>query len=117
AFRHYCLLADVLEDKQPQKQGLAAYWAAMARLRSGRTDRARLALWDIEEKFANTEAAYRARLKLMDLDRLGGGPRSWRGFFRNTGRSGITAPAGRSGRKPFSSRFLPAIWQGKSCGR
>ncbi|MFO7839124.1 MAG: hypothetical protein R6X08_06475 [Desulfosalsimonadaceae bacterium] len=71
AFRHYCLLADVLQDKQPRKQGLASYWAAMARLRSGQTDRARLALWDIEEKFEGMDAAYRARLKLMDMDRLG----------------------------------------------
>lgn len=68
AHRYCFLLSETLAGRQPELRHLADYWAAMASLRSGSFDRARLALWEIDEKAAGTEAGFRAWLKLIDLD-------------------------------------------------
>lgn len=71
AYRHYYLLKEVLTGEFERQRAMADYWAAMARLRAGETDRARLLLWELEEKERGVDAGFRARLKLMDLNRLG----------------------------------------------
>ncbi|MFO7930286.1 MAG: bacterial transcriptional activator domain-containing protein [Desulfosalsimonas sp.] len=68
AHRYCYLLSETLAGRQPELRRLADYWAAMASLRSGNLDRARLALWEIDEKAAGTEAGFRAWLELIDLD-------------------------------------------------
>lgn len=68
AYRHWFLLSEILAKKAPAHKALADYWAAMALFHSGEPNRARLMLWEIEEKAGDSEAALRARLKLMDLD-------------------------------------------------
>ncbi|MFP4193620.1 MAG: hypothetical protein ACLFRO_01630 [Desulfobacterales bacterium] len=68
AHRYFFLLSETLAGKEPELRHLADYWAAMSRLGSGSYDRARLALWEIDEKAAGTEAGFRAWLELIDLD-------------------------------------------------
>ncbi len=70
AYKYCFLLSETLGDKHPEKRHLADYWAAIARLSSGKTDLARLMLWEIDEKAAGSEAGFRAWLKLIDLDIL-----------------------------------------------
>jgi len=71
AYQHYYLLAESLPEGLSHHRAMAAYWGAMARLRAGETDRARLMLWEIDEKQEGFDAGFRSRLKLMDLNRLG----------------------------------------------
>jgi tetratricopeptide (TPR) repeat protein len=74
SFRHYFLLSEALRGENPEARGLSDYWSANARLHAGEPDRARLVFWELEEEAAFSEGGSRARLKLMDMDRMGGAP-------------------------------------------
>ena len=67
---HYFSLSDELRNGFPEAHALAFYWSAMARLREGNNERARLMFSKCREKFKGTEAGFRAWLKLIDLDML-----------------------------------------------
>lgn len=71
AYRYFFLLSETLAAQMPEKRYLADFWAAMALLRADERPRARLMLWEIEEKAQGMEAGFRARLKLLDLAVLG----------------------------------------------
>ncbi len=71
AYRYYFLLSEAIADQLPDQRQLVDYWGAMARLRSGQIQRARLMLWEIDDQAAGTSAGFRAWLKLMDLDVIG----------------------------------------------
>ncbi len=72
AARHYALLSDRIAADHPALRALADYWAAMALHRDGSRSRAIVSLWAIEAKDPNTDAAYRAKLKLLDMELLVG---------------------------------------------
>lgn len=71
AYRHFFLLAEALGNDFPQEREMVTYWSAMARLHAGEKNSARMLLWELEADDNQSEAAFRARLKLMDLARLG----------------------------------------------
>ncbi len=70
AYRDYLILSVMLKDKFPAQQALAKFRSAMAILKQGGKDPARLLFTQITEKNAGTEAEIRARLKLVDLKLL-----------------------------------------------
>ena len=71
AYRHFFLLSEALGSDFPEKREMVKYWSAMARLHAGEKNSARMRLWELESDGSQSEAAFRARLKLMDLARLG----------------------------------------------
>lgn len=70
AFRYYFLLSESLKNRFPGKRALADYRSAMARLKTGEKNRARLMLWELDDQEAGTIVGFRAWLKLLDLDLL-----------------------------------------------
>lgn len=72
AFQDFFLLSEVLPEALSNEKRLAAYWSAMALVHTGDKRRARTILNEIVDADRFSEAGCRARLKLMDLDRLSG---------------------------------------------
>jgi len=72
AARHYALLSDRIAAAHPEQRALAEYWAAMALHRDGSRSRAIVSLWTVDAEHPGTDAAYRSKLKLLDLEVLVG---------------------------------------------
>lgn len=66
----FFLLSEALTEALPDKQAMLKYWSAMARWHGEEGDTARRLFMAIEENHKGSEAAFRSRLKLMDLARL-----------------------------------------------
>ncbi len=71
AYRYFMLLSEVLKKDFPESGALADYWSAMARWRGGYPEQAWQMFVDNQENFAETEAGFRAWLKLLDHEMLG----------------------------------------------
>ena len=72
AARHYALLSDRIASAHPELRALADYWAAMALYRDGSRSRAVVSLWTLEAENPETDAAFRSKLKLIDMEVLVG---------------------------------------------
>jgi tetratricopeptide (TPR) repeat protein len=70
AYRNYSYLSGMLKNEFSQQRSMLIYQSAMAVLRSGDQERARLMFMEINKKEDKSEAGLRSGLKLLDLDIL-----------------------------------------------
>jgi tetratricopeptide (TPR) repeat protein len=70
AYRHYNLLSEGLKNESSHQRALVDYLSAMALLRSGDQERARLMFTETIKNDDKSEAGLRSWVKLIDLDLL-----------------------------------------------
>ena len=71
AFGHYFILSEVLGREYRQQKSLSDYRSAMAKLKAGDQEHAMILFEEIVQNAPKTEAGFRSRLKMIDLDVLG----------------------------------------------
>lgn len=112
AARHYALLADRIASAHPEQRALADYWAAMALYRGGSRSRAIVSFWAVDAEHAGTDAAYRSKLKLLDLEVLVGSNPPLETVMETYGDIARNAPARRVREEAFFKKALVCHLEG-----
>ncbi|MGM0452546.1 MAG: tetratricopeptide repeat protein [Thermodesulfobacteriota bacterium] len=113
AARYYYLLSEVLKNEPAPRRNLAYYRTAMARLNAGDANRALLMLWEVEDAVPESEAGFRARLKLADLALLDNPDRDLDGLVSEYRQIAVEGATRQVREEAFFKQILVSHLQGK----
>lgn len=114
AHRYFSFFSAITAGDFPGKSALGAYWSAMALYHSGEHDRAVLRFWAIGDEKSGTDAAFRARMKLLDLDILGPANLSLEALVEGYGEIAEKGPDRQVREEAFFKKILAYHLEGES---